>query len=218
MSDKQLRDEVMTLFIAGHETTALTLTWTWYLLSEHPEVEAKLVNELRSVLGGRAPAVVDIPKLAYAEKIIKESMRLYPPAWFMGSRITLEDTQFGEYFVPKGTFIMMSPWMTHRDPRFYDQAESFVPDRWTEEFTRQLPKFAYFPFGGGPHLCIGNNFAMMEAVLLLATIAQQFKLEVLPGQMIVPQPSITLRPKNGIKVKMNKRINTWNSHSQFKPV
>ncbi|MBS1806935.1 MAG: cytochrome P450 [Acidobacteria bacterium] len=204
MTDQQLRDEAMTLFLAGHETTALTMSWTWYLLAQHPEVEAKLRAEIESVLGERTPTMADLPALKYADQIIKESMRLYPPAYAMG-RQALQEFELGGYRIPAKSQIFFFQYVTHRDPRFFDEPEQFKPERWTEEFVRQLPRYAYFPFGGGPRLCIGNSFAMMETVLILVAIAQKFSLKLAPGQAITPIPGITLRPENGIKMILEKR-------------
>jgi cytochrome P450 len=194
----------MTLFLAGHETTAIALSWAWYLLSQHPEAEGKLLAELRSVLGGRAPTVDDLPRLGYAERVVTEAMRLYPPAWTLG-RESLEAFELDGYRVPGGTIAVMSQWVLHRDPRFFERPDEFDPDRWADGLARRLPKFAYFPFGGGPRQCIGNAFATMEAVLLLATIAQQFQLSLLPGHPVVPWPSATLRPRNGLKMTLHRR-------------
>ncbi len=204
MTDGQLRDEGVTLILAGHETTALLLSWTWYLLSQHPEVEERLVAELRQALAGRSPAVADLPRLPYTEKVIKETLRLYPPAYAM-ARIALEDYSIAGYRVPAGSSVVFSQWVMHRDARYFASPESFRPERWTGEFEKSLPKFAYFPFGGGPRLCIGSSFAMMEAVLLLATIAQRYRLAVVPGPPIVPQPAITLRPEGGVRVVVMRR-------------
>jgi cytochrome P450 len=204
MTDQQLRDEAMTLFLAGHETTALTMSWTWYLLAQNPEVESKLQAELETVLGGRTPAIADLPALKYADQIIKEAMRLYPPAYAMG-RQALQEFQLGGYRIPAKAQIFFFQYVTHRDPRYFSDPEQFKPERWTEEFVKQLPRYAYFPFGGGPRLCIGNSFAMMETVLMLTTIAQQFRLKLVPGQTIKPLPGITLRPENGIKMILEKR-------------
>jgi cytochrome P450 len=197
MNDKQLRDEVMTFLLAGHETTALTLSWTWYLLAQYPSVEDKLQAELERVLGGRAPEFSDLPALAFAERVIKESMRLYPPAWSL-ARTVVSDFELSGYRIPAGTNVVMSQWIMHRDPRYFASPEKFDPDRWLPERAQQLPRFAYFPFGGGPRQCIGNSFAMMEATLLLATIAQRFSLRATSNEEIVPVPSFTLRPKSGI--------------------
>ena len=206
MSDQQLRDEVITLLLAGHETTALNLSWTWYLLAEHPEVEAKLHAELDAMLGGRAPSAADLPKLQYTDKVIRETLRLYPPAWRIFRR-TEEPLKVGEYTLPAGANIVLSQWVTQRDPRWFSEPERFNPDRWSEEATAKLPRFAYFPFGGGLRVCIGAGFAMMEATLLLATIAQRFRMRLAPNQNIKPLASITLRPKNGIRVKLESRVN-----------
>jgi cytochrome P450 len=204
MTDRQLRDEVMTLFLAGHETTAVTLTWTWYLLSEHPHVEARLLAELASVLGGRPPRADDLPRLCYTERIVKESLRLYPPAWVI-ARVAVHDCEIGGYPVRAGTSLAMSQWVMHRDPRYYDRPSEFDPDRWTDDFAARLPKYAYFPFGGGPRVCIGSSFAMMEAVLLLAAIAQRYHLALAPGHPVKLWPSITLHPENGIKMRLTRR-------------
>jgi cytochrome P450 len=194
MTDAQLRDEALTLYLAGHETTAVTLTWTLYLLSTHPEVEAKLLEELHRVLGERPPAVGDLRQLPYTERVVKESMRLFPPAYVVG-REALNDFTLAGYKIPAGTQVLMSQWVIQRDPRFFAEPERFNPDRWTEEFIRKLPKYAYFPFGGGPRQCVGNAFAMMEAVLVLATIAQRFRVLFPAGKVLEPNPTFTLRPK-----------------------
>jgi len=204
MNDQQLRDESVTIFLAGHETTALSLSWTWYLLAQHPEVAATLHAELQQVLDGRTPTLADLPALRYTEQVIQESMRLYPPAWAI-QRETTRDVELGGYLIPKGSDVLMSQYVMHRDPRYFDQPERFYPARWANDFAKTLPKYAYFPFGGGPRLCIGVSFAMMEAVLMLATIAQQFELTLVPGQRIVPQPSITMRPKYGLQMRVRKR-------------
>lgn len=204
MTDQQLRDEVMTLFLAGHETTANALAWTWYLLSLNPEAEARLHAELKEVLAGRSPRFEDLQRLRYTQMVVKESLRLFPPAWGVG-RETLREIQLGEYRVPASTNVFISQWVVQRDPRYFEQAEKFLPERWTEEFEKQLPKFAYFPFGGGPRVCVGASFALMEAALLLATIAQKYRLAVDPTHPVVPLASVTLRPKHGIRVKLQRR-------------
>jgi cytochrome P450 len=205
MSDEQLRDEVMTLLLAGHETTAVSLSWTWYLLAQYPEVEKKLWSELRAVLNGRSPGVQDLSRLPYTERVVKEAMRLYPPAWAI-VRNSLKDCDIGGYRVPAGATIMMSQWVMHRDPRYYDQPERFNPDRWLDGRTKDAPKFIYFPFGGGPRTCIGASFAAMEAALLLAAIAQRYQIRVTPDFPVEPLPTITLRPKYGIKVTLTQRV------------
>ena len=205
MSDAQLRDEVMTLFLAGHETTALALSWSWYLLASHPEAEKKFHAELDEVLGGRTPTVADMASLKYTEMIAKEAMRLYPPAYAVG-REAIEETEIGGFRVPKGTQLFAFQWVTHRDARFFEDPAAFKPERWTSEKSEQLPKYAYFPFGGGPRQCIGNYFAMMEIVLLLATIGQRFRF-ALTDERVEVLPVLSLRPKSGIKVKLHHRVN-----------
>jgi cytochrome P450 len=204
MSDRQLRDEVMTLFLAGHETTALTLAWAWYLLGTHPEAERKFHAELDKVLGDRAPTTADLPRLKFTEQIAKESMRLYPPAYGLG-REAIHDCEIGGYRVPAGTQVFMFQWATQRDPRFYDRPLEFRPERWTEDFIEQLPKYAYFPFGGGPRVCIGASFAMMEIILCLAAIGQRFRLELVPDHPVSIYPAMSLRPRDGIKIVVKNR-------------
>ncbi|HEX3351184.1 MAG TPA: cytochrome P450 [Terriglobales bacterium] len=199
MTDRQLRDEIMTFLLAGHETTAVSLSWTWYLLSQHPDAAQKLRQELSHVLGGRTPELEDLAHLPYTEKVVKESMRLYPPAWSL-ARTTAKEMEVGGYRLPVGANVVMSPWIMHRDPRFFERPERFDPNRWTAEKTQQLPRFAYFPFGGGPRLCIGASFATMEANLVLATMAQRFQLHLVPGHPTTPQPGITLRPRHGMRM------------------
>lgn len=204
MTDQQLRDEVITLFLAGQETTALALSWAWYLLAQHPEAESRFWQELDEVLEGRAPQAADMPRLKFTEMIAKESLRLYPPAYIVG-REAVEDCEIGGYPVPAGTQLFMPTWVVHRDPRFFDAPTEFKPERWTPEFISSLPKYAYFPFGGGPRVCIGNSFAMMEIVLLLATIAQKFRFRLAPDQKVTLQPAMSLRPRDGIRVILDKR-------------
>jgi|ERR1051326_174791 cytochrome P450 len=206
MTDRQLRDEVITLFLAGHETTAITLAWSWYLLGKHPETEAKFHAELDHVLGGREPGVCDLSRLRYTEQIVKESLRLYPPAYGLG-REAIADCEIGGYHIPAGTQVFMFQWATQRDPRFYDQPAAFKPERWTAEFVERLPKYAYFPFGHGPRACIGTSFAMMEIVLVLATIGQRFRLELASDHPVEIYPAMSLRPKDGVKVVIRNRIN-----------
>src|SRR3984893_13160091 len=207
MSDQQLRDEVITLLLAGHETTALNLSWTWYLLAKHPEAEKKLHAELDTVLGGRAPSAADLPKLQYTDRVIRETLRLYPPAWRIFRR-TEEPLEVGEYVLPAGANIVLSQWVTQRDPRWFSEPDRFHPDRWGEEAAAKLPRFAYFPFGGGPRVCIGAGFAMMEATLLLAAIAQRYRVRLAPNQRIEPPPSSILLTTDGIHVKLEERANT----------
>ncbi|MFL5342997.1 MAG: cytochrome P450 [Gemmataceae bacterium] len=204
MTDRQLRDEATTLYLAGHETTALTLSWTWYALAQHPRVEEKLVAEWAAVLGGRAPTADDVPRLPYTECVITEAMRLYPPVYLVG-REPLADRELGGYRVPRGTTLFMSQWVTQRDGRFYDDPLEFRPERWADGLAKRLPKYAYFPFGGGPRVCIGNGFAMMEAVLLLATFGQQYRFTVEPDPPVGFDLGITLMPLNGIPAVLRRR-------------
>jgi cytochrome P450 len=204
MTDQELRDEVVTLFLAGHETTALALSFCFYLLAQHPEAAARLCAELDEVLGERAPTVADVPRLRYTDWVVKESMRLYPPAPSIG-REALNDCEIGGYHVPKGAQIALSQWVVHRDPRWYDDPEAFKPERWDNDLARRLPRCAYFPFGDGPRICIGNHFALMEAVLILATIARRCCLTLVPGYRLELLPSITLRPKRGMPMVLTER-------------
>jgi cytochrome P450 len=204
MSDRQVRDEAMTIFLAGHETTANALTWTWYLVSQSPDVEARLHEEVDRVLGGRLPTVPDIPALTYVERIVTESMRLYPPAWIIGRR-ALHDYSIGDYVAPARSVFVMSPFVLQRDARYFAEPDRFDPDRWTPEFRAAQPPFAYFPFGGGPRRCIGDAFAWMELVLVVATIAQQWRLALVPGHPVEPQPLVTLRTKHGMKMTVKRR-------------
>ncbi len=197
MDDRQLRDEAMTVFLAGHETTANALTWTFLLLSRYPAALRELRAELATVLGGRAPAMEDLPKLRFNRMVIEESMRLYPPAWIIARSANGAD-EIGGYEIPAGSIVFVSPWIVHRHPKLWDDPEGFDPHRFSSE--KALPKGAYFPFGGGPRLCIGNSFAMMEAELVLATLAQRVKFELQPGHRVVPDPGITLRPRYGMKM------------------
>jgi cytochrome P450 len=204
MSDQQVRDEAMTIFLAGHETTANALTWTWYLLSQSPAVERHLHEEIDRVLEGRLPGVADVDRLPFVTRVVTESMRLYPPAWLVGRR-AVNQYNIGEYYVPPRSIIVMSQWIVHRDPRYYAAPDRFDPDRWTPEFKAALPRFAYFPFGGGPRQCIGESFAWMELVLLVATLAQRWRFELVPGHPVVPQAAVTLRPKYGMQMIANVR-------------
>lgn len=215
VSDRELRDEMMTLLLAGHETTAVALSWTWFLLACHPEVATRLHNELRDILGDREPSAADIPLLRYTDQVIKESMRLYPPAWGIG-RKALAPFEVGGYRLPAGTTVFMMQWITHRDARFYSEPDEFKPERWAEDSMQNgnLPRFAYFPFGGGLRKCIGASFASMEAVLLLATIAQRFQLQFAKDAHVDILPSLTLRPRHGIKMLACRRCDLY---SRFGP-
>jgi cytochrome P450 len=204
MSDRQLRDEAITLMLAGHETTAIALTFTFMLLSKHPEVRARLEAEIDDGAGDRALTHADMPRLVFTDRVVRESLRLYPPAWSIG-REAIEDVELGGVRFERGTWFWFLPWTVHRDGRWYDEPERFDPDRWTDELTRRLPRFAYFPFSGGPRQCIGNAFATMEAVLCLATIARRFRLDLLPGRAVALLPTVTLRPKEGLPVRLSRR-------------
>ncbi len=204
MSDRQLRDEVMTLFMAGHETTANTLAWTWFLLSGHPDAEARLHTELDQVLGGRPPEVADLPRLRFTDSVVTETLRVYPTVWVVG-REAIEPVELDGYRIPPGTTVFLPQWVIHRDNRWYDDAEAFRPERWEGGLIQRIHRYAYFPFGGGPRVCIGNNFAQMEATLILATIAQKFRVKLAPDAVIKPLATITLRPAHGVKVILEKR-------------
>jgi cytochrome P450 len=202
MNDKQVRDEAMTLFLAGHETTALALSWAGYLLATNPAVMTRLRTELTTVLQGRPPTLADLPQLPYTGLVLKETMRIYPPAWTLSTRSASQTTTVGGFQVRQGDLVMLSPWVTHRDPRWFAEPELFRPERWEDGLEQRLPRFAYFPFGGGQRLCIGQSFAMMEATLILALLCQRYEFSLLPGQQIIPQPSITLRPQYGVRVRL----------------
>jgi cytochrome P450 len=206
MSDEQLRDEMMTLFLAGHETTAIALSWACYLISQNPEIEAKLAEELKNVLGERVPAPEDLPRLPYTEMVLKETLRLYPAVWGIGRR-AIAECELGGYRVPAGSNIFILQWRTQRDARFFPDPERFEPERWREDPVRsgKIPRFAYFPFGGGPRVCVGASFAMMEATLLLAMIQQSYHLELCPNHPIEVFASVTLRPKHGIRMTAQSR-------------
>ena len=204
MTDEQVRDEAMTIFLAGHETTAVALAWTWFLLSGAPDVEARLHEEVDRVLAGRRPTVADLPALTFTEQVITESMRLYPPAWIIGRR-ALEDYQLDGYKIAKRSILVMSPYLIHHDPRFYADPEEFRPERWTPAFKASLPPFAYLPFGGGARRCIGESFAWMELALVLSSLARKWQLRLVPGHPVVPQPVVTLRLKHGLKMKAHLR-------------
>ena len=204
MSDQQLRDEALTLFLAGHETTALTLTWAWFLLAKNPAAQEPLVAECDRVLGDREATFDDLPRLKYAEHVVQEAMRLYPPAWVIG-REAREACEIGGYAIARGATLLMSQWIVHRDPRFYDQPDEFRPERWEGDAAARLPKFAYFPFGGGPRVCIGNTFAMLEAVLALATIARAYRFTLDPQHPVEPHALFTLRPRAGVRAPLTPR-------------
>jgi cytochrome P450 len=204
LTDRQVRQQATTFLLAGHETTALSLAWAWYLLARHPHAEAKLISELDSALARRLPIPSDLPRLSYAEGVVRESMRLYPPLWAMG-RIAREETDLGGHSIAEGTIVIISQWVMHRDPRAFRDPERFDPARWTDGLANRLPRYAYFPFGGGPRGCIGSRFALMESVLLLATIAQEYSLPLVSDIPVQPSPSITLRPEHCVQAAIQRR-------------
>jgi len=204
MTDTQLRDEAMTIFLAGHETTANAMAWTWHLLSQNPEAEGRLHGELDRVLEGRAPGVADLPRLRYTEMVLSESMRLFPPAWILGRR-AIVDHELGGYRIPAGSIVLLSQWITHRDARYFPDPLRFDPQRFTAEAQAARPKFSYFPFGGGPRVCIGEGFAWMEGVLVLATIARRRRFLPVDGIPVTPAAMITLRPKSGLPMRIEAR-------------
>ena len=205
MTDEQLHDEVLIIFLAGHDTTNVALCWTWYLLSQHPEIEARLHAEVDHILANeRSPVRADLAELDYTRKVVTESMRLYPPVWNITRRAN-ESCEIGGYDVPRRTLVLMSQWVMHRDPHYFDAPTEFRPERWTKEFQARLPKFAYFPFGGGLRGCIGETFAWMELVLVVAAIARRWRFEVAAKKKIVPNPLFTLRFKNGLPASLVRR-------------
>jgi cytochrome P450 len=204
MTDRQLRDEAMTLFLAGHETTALALSWTWYLLARYPEVEQRLADEARKVLGESPATAEHWPRLRFTEQVVQESMRMYPPAFIIGREV-VEEVTIGDHYLPRGMTVLLSPWVVHRDARFWPDPEKFNPDRWNPPGDLQRPRFAYFPFGGGQRLCIGNHFAMMETVLILATIARRYRFTLVDERPIAPSPTFTLRPERDILARLTPR-------------
>ena len=197
MDDRQIRDEVMTVLLAGHETTAATLSWTWYLLDRHRDVAERLRSEILGALGDRDPTVEDLPQLEGARRVIEEAMRLYPPAWII-TRVAKEEDEIGGYRVAPRTVVTLSPYLTHRSKEVWPEPERFDPDRFTAERSAERPRFAYFPFAGGPRQCIGSEFALTEATLVLATIIRRYRLELASRREVVPQPLTTLRPRGGL--------------------
>jgi len=204
MSDRQLRDEAMTLYLAGHETTALTLAWTWYLLSQHPHVEDKLLSEWQRVLRGATPTTQHLPKLTHTSAVIAEVMRLFPPVYVIG-REAMTDLELGGYRVKRGYTVLMSQWVNHRDPKYFPDPEAFRPERWQHGLAKRLPKFAYYPFGGGQRLCVGNAFALTEAGIILAAVGQRYRFTLDPDAVIGIKPQITLMPANGIPATLQQR-------------
>jgi len=204
MTPEQLRDEAMTLFIAGHETTAQMLAWTWYALSQNPAAEARLHEELDSVLAGRPVEAADLGRLPYLQAVMNESLRLYPPAYIM-ARETIEPCEIGGYEFRPGSTIIFSQWVTQRDPRYYDDPDAFRPERWLDGLASQLPAGAYFPFGDGPRRCIGQGFALLEAAIVIGTLARKFRFRLVPGHPVVAEPLVTLRPRHGIQMTLHAR-------------
>ncbi|HET6822229.1 MAG TPA: cytochrome P450, partial [Anaerolineales bacterium] len=199
LSDNQARDEVVTIFFAGHETTAATMAWGFYLLSQHPKVEERLRMELKNVLDGRAPIFADLPRLVYMQQVLNEVLRLYPAAYLFAREAIVDDVLDG-YRIPANTLIFISPYVGHRDPKFWPDPERFDPERFTPEQLASRPRHVYYPFGEGPHVCIGNNFAVMEMQLILAMALQRFHLRLVPNHPIALKPEATLRPKHGMKM------------------
>jgi cytochrome P450 len=204
MTDQQLRDEVMTFFLAGHETTAVALTWLWYLLSKHVDARRRVEEEADRVLGGRLPTIADMPKLTYTKLVVQESMRLYPPVWGM-ARLTAKDEQLGDLFIPARSPVLLAQYVTHRHSDFWDNPEGFDPERFQPSQVERRHPYAYFPFGAGPRTCIGNHFALLEAVLIVATVASKWRLNLVPGAPVIPQPRVTLRPKGGLLMTIQRR-------------
>jgi cytochrome P450 len=204
MSDAQLRDEVMTVFLAGHETTASALTFTCYLLARHPEIAARVHDEVRRVVGDRPPTADDAKELTYTTMAVRESMRLYPPGWLFARSLIGDDT-VGNWALPAGSWVMISSYVTHRRPDFWDEADAFRPERFEPAQVERRHKFAYFPFGGGPRLCIGQPMALLELQLLIAMVTQRFHLEVAPGEDLRLDPLVTLRPRGGLRMQARPR-------------
>jgi cytochrome P450 len=205
MDDTQVRDEAMTLLVAGHETIANALTWAWYLLSQHPEIEARLHAELDAALADRLPTFDDLARLPYAHMVLSESLRLYPPSWILG-RHALADCPIGAYIIPANALVLMSQWVMHHDPRYYPDPFRFDPERWTPAAQAARPKYAFFPFGGGARVCIGESFAYMAGMLLLATLAQQWRMRLAPGHRVALQPLMSLRPRYGMRMRLELRL------------
>lgn len=207
MTDVQIRDEALTIFLTGYETSAQALTWTWYLLSQHPEAEARLHDEIDTVLGGRLPTTGDVPRLKYTEQVFREAVRLYPPAWRVMRR-AIDDYKADGYPIHAGSIVLLSPYVMHRDERYYAEPFRFDPERWTDDARRSMPEFCYFPFGGGPRRCIGEGFAWMEGILLLATLARHWRLRLAPHHPVSAQPVIMLRSKYGMRMIAERRETT----------
>lgn len=204
MDNRQVRDEAMTFLLAGHETTALAVTYAWHLMAAHPDAAARLRDEVDAVLDGRAPTTEDAKNLPYTRALLNETLRLYPSAWIIG-REAIEDVQIGQWTVPRGAQVLTPQALVHRDPRWFDAPDTFRPERWLGDLEKTLPRFAFFPFGGGPRVCIGNYFAIMEATLIIATMAQQIELQDVSTEPLRIRPSVTQRPLSEIKMKVTRR-------------
>ncbi|HEV3166490.1 MAG TPA: cytochrome P450 [Isosphaeraceae bacterium] len=202
LTDRELRDQILTFIAAGHETTAVALAWTFYLLSQHPEAESRLRTEVKTALNGRLPTLSDLPKLVFTRQVIEESLRLYPPVYAL-IRDAKHDDEIGGYHIPARSMVILSPYVTHRHPGFWPDPERFDPDRFSPERSACRPRFAWFPFLGGPHQCIGQEFAMMEAILIVAMVAQEFRLQLVPGTRVEPKPMLSLRPGNGLPMTIH---------------
>jgi cytochrome P450 len=202
MTDRQARDEAVTMFNAGHDSTAAGLAWTWYLIAKHPAAEARLVEEIERVLGGRAATADDLPRLQYTEMVVKESLRLYPPVWALFARVARQDVEIGGHLIPKDHWVFMYPWVTQRDGRFFENPEQFDPDRFSAGRIEKIPQYAWIPFGAGPHRCIGEVLALSEMTLVVATVLQRFRLSFAPGQSrdVAPEPLLAIRPKGGLRM------------------
>lgn len=207
MDDVQVRHEALTLMIAGHETAAASLSWAWYLLARHPHALARMREELDAVLGGRVPCAEDLPRLPYTRAAFDETLRLYPPAWGQ-PRESVEEDEIGGYRIPAKNIVMVCQWVTHRRPDLWERPDAFEPERFVGAGPGTFPPFAYYPFGGGARQCIGSSFALMEAQVILATLAQRFDVEVEPGQEVVPDATFTLRPRHGIRMRIRRRTST----------
>lgn len=205
LTDVEIRDQLITIFVAGHETTSNALTWTWYYLSQHPEIEKRLWAEVDEVLQGRMPTLADLNRLTYTEQVLNESMRIQPPIWILNVRQAARDTTLGEYPIKKGSRLFISPYAMHHHPAYFPNAAAFDPDRFSPENAKQIPRYAYFPFGGGPRICIGSSFAMMEAKLILAVMAQKMRFSLDPGQVIEPLPLVSVTPKYGLQMTAETR-------------
>jgi cytochrome P450 len=207
MTDQQVRDETMTLLNAGQDDTTAALSWTWYLLARHPRIEARFREEVRAVIGDRPATFADVARMPFTEMVIKESMRLYPPTWCLLAREAQQDQELGGYVIPRGSWVFISPYATHHDPRFFPDPEQFDPERFSPERAEQTPPFAYIPFGGGPRGCVGNGFSMMTIALVLATVAQRYRLRLVDDpERVVPDPSLALRPKGGLRVHLQATV------------